>query len=186
MTVRVRGILASLALLLALAGVIVGGLRWYRIAATNALIEAHKPLAIDASDAPAARFAKAYWLSGKAPRKAIGIYGDLVASTEGRLGLAARYNLANLHLGLAIKAVSEDRAKAAMSQILQARAQYRRALYLQPDHHAAKYNLEYLARLLQTRRAVIQQQETKVGNKPPKRDPSTGWKAIHKLPRGLP
>lgn len=182
---RTQAMVAMAVLLAGLAGMGISGWYWAQARATNALIAAGDPEAIGAQAAPAARFAKAYWLrrSGGA-QTAAGIYQDIITANHGPLRIAAHFNLANLHFLLAAKAIDETRLRDMVPHALQARAHYRRVLFLDSGHYGAKYNLEYVERLLQGREWLGSQ--TEVGASPAPTEGGTAWVSVHELPEGLP
>lgn len=166
-------------------GLGLGGLGWWQTARIDRLVAEGTPEALVQSDAPAARFALAYrQRRNGAPREAAEIYRQLIPQVTDQALIATHYNLANLYFLLAANAADETRLSEMVPLVLQARSHYQRVLYLQPDHYAAKYNLEYVERLMQTRDWIGSQSE--VGSNIDRRDSGTGWVSVHELPDGLP
>lgn len=182
-----RGVtaLAAVALLAGAAVAAWCALGWYRAASANALIAANDPAAIGADAAPAARFAKAYALHmGGEVEAAVKVYYSLLTGADPRLQVAAHYNLANLYFLQAAIAASETRLRDLVPLVLQARAHYRRVLFMDPQHYAAKYNLEYVERLMVGRDWIGEQ--TRIGANTQRTPGGTGWVTVHELPQGLP
>lgn len=185
MRFRQQLILAWTLIGLGVIGLGVAGLNWWQSARIDRLVADGNPEALAQSDAPAARFALAYrQRRNGAPREAAEIYRQLIPQVTDQALIATHYNLANLYFLLAANAADETRLSEMVPLVLQARSHYQRVLYLQPDHYAAKYNLEYVERLMQTRDWIGSQSE--VGSNIDRRDSGTGWVSVHELPDGLP
>ncbi|MDT0619740.1 hypothetical protein RM531_14780 [Salinisphaera sp. P385] len=185
MRFRQQVILASVLIGLGVVGVSVAGLGWWQSARIDRLVADGNAEALAQSDAPAARFALAYrQRRNGAPREAAEIYRELIPTLQDQALIATHYNLANLYFLLAANAADETRLSEMVPLVLQARSHYQRVLYLQPGHYAAKYNLEYVERLMQTRDWIGSQSE--VGSNIDRRDSGTGWVSVHELPDGLP
>jgi mxaK protein len=127
---------------------------WQRKVEANAVIaagQASRRLPADAPLPPALRFAQAHELAaGGSLEPALARYRGLNADPE--LGIAARYNSANLLLRQAIGLRGQSaRSAAATGQSIAlielAKQGYREVLRAAPDHWEARYNLERALRL---------------------------------------
>ena len=140
---RIGGLL--LVVLTVLGGIDALGL--IRAQRVNAVIASGTP-ALEVPDAPLElQFAQAYALAASgAAEAALNRYGALSGAT--RLGLAARYNSANLLLrqGMVLHAGAQPGQALALIEL--AKEGYREVLRNEPHDWAARYNLERAQRLV--------------------------------------
>ncbi len=140
-----RGALALLALLALLAAI--DGFGWWRAVRFNRMIESGNiPAGADALP-PQVRFAqaRAQALHGEAEAALRG-YRSL--QTDPVVGLAARYNSANLLMRQATALQGGPKAGEAIALIELAKESYADVLRAEPDRWDARYNLERAERLL--------------------------------------
>ena len=140
-----RGALVLLALLALLAAI--DGFGWWRSARWNQMIESgNVPTEADALP-PQVRFAqaRAQALRGET-EAALRRYRSL--QTDSVVGLAARYNSANLLMRQATALQSGPEAGKAIALIELAKESYADVLRAEPDRWDARYNLERAQRLL--------------------------------------
>ena len=114
----------------------------------NAAIAAGQPPpGDDPAAAPELRFARAHALAASgAADAALTRYGALHG--ESAIGLAARYNSANLLLRQAIELRAQAQAGQALALVELAKEQYREILRAEPGDWDARYNLERAQRLV--------------------------------------
>jgi len=142
---RTRTVLLLLALTLAAAAI--DGVRAWRQQHWNELIAAG-PLPPEAADLPPqVRFAQAYAQAASgADEVALNRYRSLQDDTT--LGQAARYNSANLLMRQAAVVRAGAQPGNAIALVELAKEVYREVLRNDPEHWAARYNLERAQRLL--------------------------------------
>ena len=145
MTRRLRMAWALLAL--AAAALLFDGMHLWRAQRWNALI-ASGSLPAEGADLPlAVQFAQAHALAASgAADAALHRYRSLQADTP--LGLAARYNSANLLMRQAAGVRAGAQPGQAITLLELAKESYRDVLRADPNHWNARYNLERAQRLL--------------------------------------
>jgi mxaK protein len=98
---------------------------------------------------PEARFAQAFHLGrGGDIQRSLALYQEIAAGGNGSLGSAARYNIGNLFLREALRAIREDKRAEALPYVELAKQSYREALRADPGRWDARYNLEQALRLI--------------------------------------
>ena len=146
---RTRVVLVLLALL-AVAAAIDAAHLWRQQRWNDIIVSG--PLPADGQEVPAqVQFAQAYALAaegsdGADDDGALRLYRNLEGDSS--LGLAARYNSANLLMRQAIVVQAGDEAGKAIALIELAKEGYRNVLRSDPRHWEARYNLERAQRLL--------------------------------------
>ena len=142
---RTRAVLVLLALLLV--GAVIDALHLWRLERWNALIVAGQ-VADDAKAGPAElQFAQAHAAAASgAHDSALQRYRPLQGDSA--LGQAARYNSANLLMRQALVIRAGAQPGQAIALIELAKEMYRDVLRDEPQHWAARYNLERAQRLL--------------------------------------
>lgn len=184
-----RKVIASLAaggLALLLAGAAVNAYSLYRAHVLNDSIREGDLRAVPDGASPEVLFARAHALRGNGKlERAIAAYGRLLPSAGPELALAAQYNLGNLYFIRAAIAADETRLRDVLPLVMRARAHYQRVLFLNSDHYDAKYNLEYVERLVETRELKDEKESVGVSAQR-SRDDDTNWVTVHELPEGLP
>lgn len=143
---RTRVLLGIALLLLVLAGW--EGWHLAQIHAWNAVI-ARGDVTSAGGHAPVeVRFAAAYALAEKGDvQAALNVYRQLEGEDDAQLGLAARYNSANLYLDQALALRSGSEESRALPLIELAKDSYRELLRQDSDDWDARYNLEQALRL---------------------------------------
>ena len=117
-----------------------------RLEQWNRAITSDAPKAVDGAP-PELRFAEAHAMAASgASEPALDRYRALQADTP--LGRAARVNAANLLIRQAMVIRGGTQPGQAIALIELAKASYREVLRHEPDHWAARYNLERAQRLL--------------------------------------
>jgi len=144
---RITRIVLVLAAMLLAAAVVDAALLW-RDQRRNALIAAVTPPAD--GTVPELRFAQAFALAhdpaaSAASNAALNAYRGLMADPA--VGLAARFNSANLLLRQAIEVRAGPQPAQALPLVELAKEQYRELLRRDPQHWGARYNLERAQRL---------------------------------------
>ncbi|MEP7298478.1 MAG: hypothetical protein ABI702_20020 [Burkholderiales bacterium] len=146
---RTRVVLALLALVIA-AALIDAAMLW-RAAQGNALIASGQAIADTPGQAPELRFAQAHALAhaqaaSGARDAALNRYRAL--QSDPRLGVAARFNSANLLVRQALEVRASAQPGQAVALLELAKEYYRDVLRDEPAHWDARYNLERAQRLL--------------------------------------
>ena len=146
---RTRAVLAALAVVAVLAAIDAG--LWWRAQGRNAAIDAGQVPADAKELPPEMRFAQAAALAASAAGAADGeVALNAFTALQGDtpLGLAARYNSANLLLRQAERVRAGNQPGQAIPLIELAKETLREVLRHDPAHWDARYNLERAQRLL--------------------------------------
>jgi len=142
---RTRAVLVALAV--TLTAVAIDGVRFWRQQRWNAVIASGQWPAEGADPPPQVRFAKAYALAASGADEAAH-QGYRSLQDDAALGQAARYNGANLMLRQATVLRAGPQPGTSIAPIELAKEIYRDVLRTDPQHWAARYNLERAQRLL--------------------------------------
>lgn len=135
-------------LLLVLAGALAyDGLHWWSAARIGTRIRSGVIFPDAAKLPPQVAFAQGYDLAARGETlRALTRYQQ-AADAGGRLGVAALYNIGNLHVRQAIAAGDAGEKAQSLALFELAKQSYREALALDPGYWDAKYNLERTLRL---------------------------------------
>jgi len=144
---RLRVALAALALLAGLAGWDAWHLHrardWNASIGNASIAQATEALP------PEARFAQAFHLGREGNvQRSLALYQEIAVGGDRSLASAARYNIGNLFLREALRALREDKHAEALPYVELAKQSYREALRADPGRWDARYNLEQALRLI--------------------------------------
>lgn len=177
---RLRTLVALLALSLAAAAA--AGWQWWRLARDDARAAAGSVAQLPLEQAlgsPTLRFARARELAAADDFEgALALYRTLYA--DARLGIAARYNNANLLMREAQRLRDADGGGQAVALLELAKQGYREVLRADPQHWDARYNYERAQRL----QPDPEDETPSIGG--PRNDAERASITIRGVPQGLP
>ena len=179
---RVRMRILHVLLALSLAAAALAGWQWWRLDRDDALALAGEVAKLPLEQAmasPTLRFARAHELAAANDFEgALALYRTLYA--DPRLGVAARYNNANLLVRQAQRLRDAEGEGQAVALLELAKQGYREVLRQQPQHWDARYNFERAQRL----QPDPEEDTASIGG--PRNDAERAAITIRGVPQGLP
>lgn len=182
----VKGGLLKALLAVGVVGCVISGSLLYskmRINATIDRLRAGSDVEVDpASAAPAVLDARAaYLLRRNRIDEAQPLLDEAGERADAAVNVRMLYNMANARLRAAIKAIEQGNYDKAIPLVTLAKAEYRSALRLDPEHWDAKYNLDVAMRLVRDLPQAVGEDEDK-----PLETPEKLWTDLPGAPKGLP
>jgi mxaK protein len=182
----VKGGFLKALLAVGVVGCVISGSLLYskmRINATIDRLRAGADVEVDpASAAPAVLDARAaYLLRRNRIDEAQPMLDEAGERADAAVNVRMLYNMANARLRAAIKAIEQGNYDKAIPLVTLAKAEYRSALRLDPEHWDAKYNLDVAMRLVRDLPQAVGEDEEK-----PLETPEKLWTDLPGAPKGLP